>query len=258
MKKIKVSEEYLTTFLEQIKASLQGKKVIPEKMTYETNPSIKLKDDEKIAIIFEDDARKKMLELVRQAKDEIGWHGTVERKGEKEFVIKDIFVFPQTVTGATVTTNEEEYLNFIMQLTDEEINNMRLYGHSHVNMPVSPSSTDDVYQENLMQNVQDYYIFGIFNKSGGAWWNVYDVEKNILYEDKDIKYQYYVSEHEEWAEEQIKQCVKKAPVNIKNYNCSYNNPSAKGNKVNSDNYWKGNYDREDYLDGYNAPGYYYD
>lgn len=208
MRKITFNQGDLQKLLETTVARLAKQKGIPNSITLETNPSIKLSEDERVSVIFENDAYEKMRALVRVATKEIGWYGTVERISEKEFVVKDIFVGPQIVTSVTVDTDDEEFVKWCDSLSDETFNTMRFYGHSHVNMGVTPSGTDNTFQNNQIQNVKDFYIFCILNKQNSAWFNIYDIENNILYENDDINYKYYVNPQEEWAKEQIKKQVK--------------------------------------------------
>lgn len=212
MKKIKMTETDLRTFIESVKAKFADKKGVPTKITLETNPSSKLADADKVSVIFENDAYKKMNALIKETSKEVGWYGTVERVDIKTFVIKDILVCPQTVTTTTVTTDDTEFSEWQNALSDEVFNSMRFYGHSHVKMGVTPSGTDNVFQDDILQNVNDFYIFGIFNQYNASWFNIYDVANNILYEKDDIKYEYYVDPEQEWAKEQLKKYVKEQNV----------------------------------------------
>lgn len=176
-------------------------------------PLITIKDGDKAEVIFTTTANKKLIALVDQCSKEIGWHGTVVRDQEKpnRFIIEDLFVFPQTVTAATVTPDETEYAMWLGGLDDETFNKLRFHGHSHVRMGCTPSGVDTEYQDNILQNLKDFYIFGIFNKHGSNWMLIYDIENNILYEDKDIIYSCNESEEEVWAAEQIENLVKEPP-----------------------------------------------
>lgn len=218
MKKIKMDAEAINQLMEKIKQDLIQKKGVPDKIDYTLNPSITLTDDQKVEVIFENEASKKMDALIDEAKKEIGWYATVERESEKRFIVKDIVLFPQTVTGATVTTDDAEYQNWMDSLDDETFNSLRFYGHSHVNMGCYPSGVDTTHFSNMLQNLNDFYIFGIFNKRGEYWMNIYDVENNILYEDKDIVYKYFTTKYDTWAKDQIKEYVKE---NVTTYPQTY-------------------------------------
>ena len=135
------------------------------------------------------EAYKKIVALVTEFKDEVGWHGTVSRSGNDEFVIEDIFVYPQEVTGSTVNTDQSAYTKWLYKLDDDIFNKIRMQGHSHVNMGVSPSGVDDKHRQQILDQLEIdmFYIFMIWNKSLSIHTLIYDMARNILYEDKDVK-----------------------------------------------------------------------
>lgn len=150
--------------------------------------------------------------LVENCQKEIAWHCLTTRVQEDVFMICDVIVFPQTVTAATVTSDADEYAKWIMTLDDKTFNNMKCHMHSHVNMGVSPSGTDTKYQNEVVQNEEDYFIFMIWNKKGDNWAKIVDIKNNILYEDKDISIDSDVSEDDEWAKNQINKYIS-YPIN---------------------------------------------
>jgi hypothetical protein len=112
----------------------------------------------------------------------------VIRTAANEFVIEDIFVYPQEVTGATVTTDQEGYTNWLYEFDDETFSKIRMQGHSHVNMGVSPSTVDNGHREKILDQLDDdmFYAFMIWNKRLDCHTLIYDMANNILYDDKDI------------------------------------------------------------------------
>jgi len=131
----------------------------------------------------------KTLALVTEFSDEVAWHGSVIRDGDSDFVIEDIFVYPQEVTGSTVNTDQAAYTEWLYGLDDEAFTKIRMQGHSHVNMSVSPSGVDDRHRQQILEQLESdmFYIFMVWNKSLSVHTLVYDMAKNILYEDKDIE-----------------------------------------------------------------------
>lgn len=125
--------------------------------------------------------------LVSKSSEELAWHGTVERNGDN-YIIKRIYVYPQTVTSTTVDADEEAYAQWIMELDDDVLNNLRFQGHSHVKMGVSPSGRDTGNWQKFLNLLtkDDFYIFCIANKQGEFYWNVFDMGKNIVFENKDV------------------------------------------------------------------------
>lgn len=133
----------------------------------------------------------KMLTYVLKSEKEIAWHGTVLTDFEKypnKYFITNAFLYPQLVSGATVTTDQTKYNNWTMELEDEVFNSMRLQGHSHVNFAVSPSSVDTTFYEELVQNLHngEFYIFMIMNKKQELYFRIYDTANNIMYDKEDI------------------------------------------------------------------------
>lgn len=147
-----------------------------------------LNTEAKATLKFADSAYIKMSALVHNFSTEIAWHGIAERLDNNEYIIKDIIVYPQEVTGATVQADEEKYQKWLIELDDDTFNNLRMQGHSHVNMSTTPSGVDDALYEELLAQLsdEDFYIFLIWNKKGDKWINIYDMQKNILFETKDI------------------------------------------------------------------------
>jgi proteasome lid subunit RPN8/RPN11 len=131
-----------------------------------------------------------MMLYVRDTSTEIAWHGTVKRnKEENWYLIKDVFLYPQTLTATTVNTDQEKYQEWLQNIEDDDVfNNIRFQGHSHVNMGTSPSGTDINMYNSFLQVLpkNDYYIFAIMNKTGSFTCFIYDLEKNLIYETQDI------------------------------------------------------------------------
>jgi len=147
--------------------------------------------DRKANLYFTELAWLKMQTLVREWSKEIAWHGLAYRcddESKDDYIIKDILVYPQEVTGANVETDLEEYNKWLNNHDDDTYNNIRMQGHSHVNMSVTPSSVDEKCYREILDDLTDdmFYIFMIWNKSGQKTIRIYDIKKNILFETADI------------------------------------------------------------------------
>lgn len=129
----------------------------------------------------------KMMKLVNNYNSEVAWHGVVDRT-EDEYLIHDILVYPQTVTGTTVVSDDEAYGPWIQGFDDDTFFNIRMQGHSHVNFSTSASSTDMTYYETLLTDIDDYYIFIIINKKEEINVMLYDVANNLIFETEDIDF----------------------------------------------------------------------
>ena len=145
----------------------------------------------KATVYFTEIAWQKMQTLIREFDKEVAWHGLAYRGEDPtkdEYTITDILVYPQEVTGATVTSDQEKYQSWLMEHDDEVFNNIRMQGHSHVNMSVTPSSVDLALYEKILEQLDDtmFYIFLIYNKSGSKTYMIYDMAKNVLFETADV------------------------------------------------------------------------
>lgn len=149
-------------------------------------------DHSRVKIILEPVAFSKMLLLMLGSDKEIGWHGLITRDAENPsvFHVEDVILFPQTVTSTTVTADDEKYPLWAMDLPDETFAKCRFHGHSHVNMGVTPSVTDLTYYEQSIQQFKDgFYVFMIMNKRLETFCQVYDFDRNAMYENAEIDIQ---------------------------------------------------------------------
>ena len=148
--------------------------------------NVKLMDRFAPKISINLNAMNKMKEYVRQSDLEIGWLGTSRRVGNV-FYIDDVFLFRQEVHATTTEITTEGLNEFAMDLLYEENgieiwNNMKVWGHSHVNMPTSPSAQDDKQIEVFAENAEDFFIRIIANKSGEFRIDLYDFTTGVIYE----------------------------------------------------------------------------
>jgi hypothetical protein len=172
---------------------------------------------EKPIIRISEHAQLKMQTLVKNCTKEIAWHGLV-RIEDGKYIIEDILLYPQTVTASTVNATED-YDAWLDALPDEQFNAIRMQGHSHVNMGVTPSVTDLEFYDTLVKHIRNYYIFMIMNKRGDVTYNLYDKANNKIYEHNDItlEYESTTPNYDAWYAEEYK-------ANVKEY--SYVNPVA--------------------------------
>lgn len=145
----------------------------------------------KATVVFDPIAYLKMKFLILQSDTEIAWHGVVTKHNQDsgpEYFVRDILLYPQIVTGVTVENDDDEYLKWLMQLETEDANALRMQGHSHVLMSVSPSSTDIENQKKILQQTgqNGFYLFEITNKYGEYFWNIFDFDDESVYLTKDV------------------------------------------------------------------------
>jgi hypothetical protein len=76
-----------------------------------------------------------------------------------------------------------------MKLDDDTFSSLRMQGHSHVNMSVSPSPQDLTDQATTLDQMGSgckFYIFMVWNKRLERDARIYDLEENLLYESGDV------------------------------------------------------------------------
>lgn len=187
-KPIFLTKEYIDGMVAEFRKSVSDAKMSDGKITFTKSFDYSNTDNVKAQVVFTPKAYIKMLMLLKHYDSEVAWHGTVNRKDDLTFVITDIVVYPQTVTGSTVNTDQEEYQKWLMSLDDEYFNSMRMQGHSHVNMGTTPSGVDTNHQSQILAQLKnnEYYVFMIFNKRLDHTVKIYDYANNVMYEDKDI------------------------------------------------------------------------
>ena len=129
----------------------------------------------------------------------------------------------------------EKYALWLMEnAEDERFNSLHMQGHSHVNMGVTPSSVDLNHQEEILNMLgdDDFYIFMIWNKSLTSNTKIYDMRKNILFENADVSVTYEPDELDEFVEAAKKMVTTrtyKSPASTPSYGSGtypYNRPSG--------------------------------
>ena len=187
-KPIKLTDELLRKIQEEFIEKVKSVKMFNGKLEY--SRSFKWDDNDKATVFLSTIAFAKMNALIQQFSDEIAWHGVVHRDltDPSIFYITDILVYPQVVTGTTVNTDQDAYQTWLYSFDDDVFNNIRMQGHSHVNMTVSPSGVDTTHQEKILEQItdEDYYIFMIWNKKYDHFVRIFDLKNNTLYETDDV------------------------------------------------------------------------
>jgi hypothetical protein len=197
-KKIYINEEEVNKILAEIKSEITRTKCYG---SVEIKKSF-AQDNRKAIVYFGADAWNKVRALVSEFDTEVQWHGLVDRISENEFLVYDIVVPPHVVTGATVTSDETKYREWINALDDDTFNHLRFHGHSHVNMGCSPSNVDMTYRKDIVTQLpipedemeDSFYIFMIFNKKSEWTGEIYDITNNALYSTKEIAIDVYCDE----------------------------------------------------------------
>lgn len=150
--------------------------------------------DKKAQLIFTPKAWAKMWGLIDAFTTEVGWNGVVTREAPDVFLVEDILVFPQIVTGVTFNTDQDKYEQWLNDLDDETACKLCFHGHSHVKMGCSPSGVDIGNRKDILSLVGTpsgdadiFYIFFIANKMREFTGQIFDFKNNVIYDTSDIE-----------------------------------------------------------------------
>lgn len=159
-------------------------------------------------ILISETAITKMQVYVEECPDEIGWLGVAYRDEEENIIsIKDVFLFDQEVHATTTEITPEGLTDFATEIVskgDEGIelwNNMKVWGHSHVRMGITPSAQDNKQMETFKDSGFDWFIRIIANKQGELKVDLYDYKSSIVY--LDLPWSEEMSQEEAQIMEQI-------------------------------------------------------
>lgn len=116
--------------------------------------------------------------LVQKCTKEVCWFGAVEKMGN-DYLVTQIFVPKQKVTAASAEIDASDLSDIALELEDPS--SLYYWGHSHVNMDVRPSGTDE-QQFTEYLNDCDVMIRGIYNKAGKTKVDIADTKTGILHQ----------------------------------------------------------------------------
>lgn len=141
-----------------------------------------LKNNAMPYIHIHEDAYRTMMGLVKECDIEIGWLAHCKKK-ENHYYIYDVEICKQKCHGATTELDEvalqdlyEKYKN-----DPDRLNDVRVWGHSHVNMQPEPSDQDDETFEYFADSCE-FFIRLIFNKKAKYTCTLLDNESGYIYE----------------------------------------------------------------------------
>lgn len=160
-------------------------------------------------------ALSKMKYYVELCSKEIGWLGEAYMDKENNtYYIKDVMLFDQEVHSTTCEITSEGLSKFAEKLLEQKNgmdiwNNLTMWGHSHVNMGVSPSSQDNQQMIVFKDGGHKWFLRIIANKSGELELSLFDYANNLVY--SNIPWEMYYPEPnnlEELIKAEIEEKVK--------------------------------------------------
>lgn len=135
----------------------------------------------------------KMHQYTQNCDKEIGWLGSAVKNEDGSYLIEDMYLIKQKVTGATTELEEDAIIEFMNNIRKNEgieaMSKIRVWGHSHVNMEVFASSQDN---ETFKEYYSDcnFFIRIIVNKKGKMKLDIADNETGLIYENIPWKVYY--------------------------------------------------------------------
>ena len=176
------------------------------------------------------DARAKMEMYCELCEKEIGWLGFVKKLEGIGFMITDVMLLKQEVHATTTEIDPQALLEFWGQTPPEKQSEIKVWGHSHVNMSPSPSGQDDS-QMDYFKDGNDWFIRLITNKKGDMNITIYDYANGIeIHDDTLYTYNPKRAELRTAIEAEIKEKVKEKTYTSAK---SYSAPTYSGSKYNS-------------------------
>lgn len=113
----------------------------------------------------------KIMAVEDRAPDEVGWLGTAMQLDDGTFLIEDIFILEQEVTGTVTEITNAGLAKFMRRIMSQpngaEIwNKIQYWGHSHDDMGVSPSGQDNNQMDLFAKSGHSWFIRSICNSKG--------------------------------------------------------------------------------------------
>lgn len=214
-------------------------------------------------VFFSEKAWRLMQYYIHAVETEIGWLGSVERDGNN-FYITNVYLAEQEVHGTETLITEDGWNRLAVELiadsaTDpiaaralidsvedasdlsevmselfsnhgcdtssvSQANSLRFWGHSHVNMAVNPSGTDDRTMEDFEDNKFEYMIRGIFNKKDAVRIDLFDYKRGLIFMNIDWSIKWAMVDDEETLKAEITQKVRKKTFQSQQTSGGYAHP----------------------------------
>jgi hypothetical protein len=138
-------------------------------------------------IVFGTTALKWIHSLVDIHSQEVGWYAIVDERPEYTFFIRDVF-YPKhsEANGGTCeisTDGESDMANWLMDNNRlDDIEKVRLWGHSHHTMGTGASGQDESQALDRMTSTQSFLIRIICNKSGEISCSFFDWDNQVRFD----------------------------------------------------------------------------
>lgn len=134
--------------------------------------------DNRYDLFIKAEAKAKMEMYCDLSDGEIGWLAFVEKVGNSGYLITDCVLLKQEVNGTTTEIDPSALIEFWNETPVEEQCKIKCWGHSHVNMGVTPSGQDDSQME-YFKDGNPWFIRLITNKKREYHIDIFDYEHGV-------------------------------------------------------------------------------
>lgn len=175
---------------------------------HEAKPEAKIVRQD-ATLLIEPVALYKMQAYIENCDKEIAWLGDVVRTADGDYYCREVYLLHQDVASATAELQPKDLVVFAEEIGMDNMENIKMWGHSHVNMGTSPSGQDVTQMELFRNNGFPWYIRVIANKKGRLEATLFDWEHGFIITDMhwDIHYAAEYPAIEE-IQEEIKEKVR--------------------------------------------------
>lgn len=127
-------------------------------------------------------------ELVKSTDLEIMLFGVVKKHENNLYIIEEWLIPPQDSNTSTfVTTNDDEYPKWLLDIPREKRINIRMHLHTHPKMSVSPSGVDEETIINKVQDIDNFYLRAIINHDLKLRLDLFNLEEERLYKHLNLE-----------------------------------------------------------------------
>ena len=151
-----------------------------------------------------------MWHIIHKCPKEVGWMGYVTKIGH-DYLVEEIFLPEQIVSAAETDISPDAMATLTLELIKRDMDpeKMIYWGHSHVNMGVSPSGQDETQIDLMLQNAP-VFIRAIHNKRGEGKVDVFDTTQGVVFQavHHDVHIPALTDEQVVYLDELIKSNVK--------------------------------------------------
>jgi hypothetical protein len=163
-------------------------------------------------------AHGKMWALVQECDTEVGWLSPCRKLENGDILVEDVLVPRQTCTVVTTditSDGEAELLQELLAANQRDvISRLACWGHSHVDMPVFPSMTDEEQTQSFLRRHAkrnaEFFLRLIANRHGDLHTTAYLLHRNAIVHQPNLCAEPPSPElWKAWAQREIKEKVRK-------------------------------------------------